>query len=352
MRQLKFLCLALAVFPTMRAQSSTNSLPPIPKDPLEILKAASPLYTFDDPQLKPWHLKGSYQLYNENGSPGDKGNYELWWVAPNTFRSSWSRSRATRNEWHTSDGRILVQATGEHLFYFEQRLQLLLISPLPDPTKFDPVDVKVEKDQLNLGKITFPCVTLSAPKRRDGTYPWVPGAGTGTFCFDSSNPVLRVTRTANVVYTEFDHLQKMQDRILAKEIAVTYGAQRVATFNIETVNGLASDESTIMPPAGAKESTPLNPAVSPSEAQTRLAKKTFPVYPPAAKAARITGTVVLDAWIGTDGKVKDVRVVGSPSSLLTSAAKDSVAQWQYEPYVVNGQPQEVNTLITVIFMMS
>jgi outer membrane biosynthesis protein TonB len=46
-----------------------------------------------------------------------------------------------------------------------------------------------------------------------------------------------------------------------------------------------------------------------------------------------------------------MRVVGSPSPLLTKAATDTVAQWQYKPYAVNGQPQEVNTIVTVVFMM-
>ena len=351
MRQLRAFCLALAGFPALHAQNSANSLPPLPKDPLAILKVAAPLYSFNDPQLKPWHLKGTYQLYNENGGLGEEGQYELWWVSPNTFRSSWSRPGATLDEWHTSDGKVLSKATGEHPFYFEEQLQLLLTSPLPDPAKFDPVDVKVEKEKLNLGKLSFPCVTITAPKRKDGTHPLVPGAGAGTYCFDSSVPVLRFMRSSNVVYTEFDHLEMMQNRILPKGITVSYGAQRIMTFTVDAVDGLASNQATVTPPADARQSSPFD-VISPSAALARLAKSVPPAYPPRAKAEHITGTVVLDAWIGTDGKVKDVRVVGSPSPLLTKAAEDAVAQWQYQPYVLNGEPQEVNTLVTVIFMMS
>ncbi len=351
MRQLIAFCVALAGLPALHAQSSANTLPPLPKDPLAILKVAAPLYSFNDPQLKPWHLKGTYQLYNENGGPREKGEYELWWVSPNTFRSSWSRPGAMLEEWHTSDGKVLSKATGEHLLYFERQLQVLLTSPLPDPARFDRDHVKVEKERLNLGKLSLPCVTITASTRKDGTYPLAPGAGAGTYCFDSSVPVLRVTRSSNVVFTEFDHLEMIQNRVVAKGIAVNFGAQPIITFSVDALEGLAANQATVTPPADATQSSPFD-VISPSAAQARLAKSVPPTYPGAAKAEHITGTVVLDAWIGTDGKVKDVRLVGSPSPLLTKAAKDAVAQWQYQPYLVGGQPQEVNTLVTVIFAMS
>jgi periplasmic protein TonB len=76
-----------------------------------------------------------------------------------------------------------------------------------------------------------------------------------------------------------------------------------------------------------------------------------PIYPPEAGRARIEGTVVLLAVIGKDGTVRDVRVQ-SGSPLLAQAAIDAVKQWRYRPYLLNGEPVEVDSQITITFNLS
>jgi len=76
-----------------------------------------------------------------------------------------------------------------------------------------------------------------------------------------------------------------------------------------------------------------------------------PQYPAEAGRARIEGTVILLAVIGIDGSVKDVRVEnGLP--LLAQAAIDAVKQWRYKPYMINGEPVEVDSRITINFTLS
>ncbi|MGH9603317.1 MAG: energy transducer TonB [Terriglobales bacterium] len=82
-----------------------------------------------------------------------------------------------------------------------------------------------------------------------------------------------------------------------------------------------------------------------------LLRRVQPVYPPIAKQAGIQGAVVLRAVIGRDGEIQELRVV-SGHPLLSSAAKDAVAQWRYRPYMLNGAPVEVETQVTVNFYLS
>ncbi len=73
-----------------------------------------------------------------------------------------------------------------------------------------------------------------------------------------------------------------------------------------------------------------------------------PTYPPLAKQARIQGVVVLEAVIGKDGTIQNLRVItGHP--LLIKAAQDAVSQWRYKPTMLNGEPVEVVTTVTVNF---
>lgn len=85
--------------------------------------------------------------------------------------------------------------------------------------------------------------------------------------------------------------------------------------------------------------------------EANLIHDVAPQYPPEAGRARIEGTVVLLAVIGTDGCVKDVRVEnGLP--ILAQAAIDAVKQWRYKPYMINGEPVEVDSRITINFTLS
>jgi protein TonB len=76
-----------------------------------------------------------------------------------------------------------------------------------------------------------------------------------------------------------------------------------------------------------------------------------PQYPPEAGRARLEGPVVLMAVIGQDGSVKDVRVE-SGLPILAQAAIDAVKQWRYKPYLIDGEPVEVDSRITINFTLS
>ena len=82
-----------------------------------------------------------------------------------------------------------------------------------------------------------------------------------------------------------------------------------------------------------------------------LIHKVTPPYPGIARAGRIQGDVVLKAIISTDGSIQDLQLV-SGHPMLVPAAIEAVKQWRYRPYLLNGQPVEVETTITVIFTLS
>ena len=86
-------------------------------------------------------------------------------------------------------------------------------------------------------------------------------------------------------------------------------------------------------------------------AEGNLVYDVAPKYPPEAGRAQIEGTVVLLAVIGKDGTVEDVRVK-SGLPILAQAAIEAVKQWRYRPYLLNGEPVEVDSQITINFTLS
>ncbi len=82
-----------------------------------------------------------------------------------------------------------------------------------------------------------------------------------------------------------------------------------------------------------------------------LIRRVQPAYPDLARKARVQGQVVLQAMISKQGTIEDLSVMeGHP--MLVRAALDAVSHWRYRPYILNGEPVEVATQITVNFSLA
>jgi len=81
-----------------------------------------------------------------------------------------------------------------------------------------------------------------------------------------------------------------------------------------------------------------------------ILRKIQPVYPPEAKRNHIQGSVVLRAVIGKDGHIKDLTPISGPQELIR-ASIGAVQQWVYRPYLLMGEPVEVDTQVTVNFIL-
>ena len=103
------------------------------------------------------------------------------------------------------------------------------------------------------------------------------------------------------------------------------------------------------PPAPAP--SPASPAKVPSGVVAgQLLTHVNPVYPEAAKSAKIQGTVLLHAIIGKDGTIENLQVVSGPKELRPSAL-EAVRQWVYKPYLLNGETTAVETTININYSL-
>jgi protein TonB len=105
------------------------------------------------------------------------------------------------------------------------------------------------------------------------------------------------------------------------------------------------------PVAVPKVATPQRVRVSAGVTSGLLVRKVNPVYPPLARQARISGTVILHAVISKDGSITGLSLI-SGHPMLAPAAIDAVKQWKYKPYLLNGEPVEVDTEVQVNFTLA
>jgi periplasmic protein TonB len=121
-----------------------------------------------------------------------------------------------------------------------------------------------------------------------------------------------------------------------------------AADGAQTGLGTVLDSLGSQPAKVVKQMPPRSVSISSGVMAGNLIAKTVPQYPTIAKAARIQGTVVLQATISKAGLIENLRVISGPP-MLQQAAMDAVRSWRYKPYLLNGDPVEVETTINVVF---
>jgi protein TonB len=118
-----------------------------------------------------------------------------------------------------------------------------------------------------------------------------------------------------------------------------------------SMGGVIGSVLSSTPVAVPKIATPQRVRVSSGVFAGLLVKRVQPNYPPLARQARIQGVVILQAQISKDGNIENLQLV-SGHPMLAPAAIEAVKQWKYKPYLLNGEPVEVETQVQVNFTLS
>ena len=112
------------------------------------------------------------------------------------------------------------------------------------------------------------------------------------------------------------------------------------------LDSVLGSDLVLPPPPPAVHHLPLSHMM-----EGNLIYRVQPLYPLLARQARIQGQVVLRAMISREGAIENLQVL-SGHPMLAPAAVDAVRQWRYRPYVLNGEPVEVETQVTVNFVLA
>jgi protein TonB len=144
------------------------------------------------------------------------------------------------------------------------------------------------------------------------------------------------------------HVNIIKEPPLPPEAPLSQGPS-VGNSDIDLLNVAPNSAETVRRPAAPPSAPQRVPVTSTIEA-AKLISRIQPIYPPLAIQARIQGRVVLHAIISKEGGVSELQVL-SGHPLLVNAALEAVRQWRYSPTLLSGQAAEVETTITVSFVL-
>jgi TonB family protein len=180
-----------------------------------------------------------------------------------------------------------------------------------------------------------------------------PFVGAPTYCFEPEKPILRLSSSAGAM-AEYNDIVTMRDKYLVRNLVFAFGGRTIMSATVKEITDLSPSDPALVPAVTAKAvAYELLATWAPQMVRDSgtLAKKVLPIYPPKAKELGKSGTVLLQARIGIDGKISNEQVVVGVSPLLNDSALTAVSQWVYKPYLVNGQPVEIETLIRVFYSL-
>ncbi|MDR3772238.1 MAG: energy transducer TonB [Terracidiphilus sp.] len=306
-----------------------------PRDPKELMRLAARTNGLAGDDVKPWHLKATYQSLDEQGNVKDQGTFEEFWVSDKKFTRTLTGSSLTETEYGTEKG-IMVsgpQNPPPDLLY---QLRSQFVGSLQSPESIERSSYELKQHEA--GKVNLDCLSMVSANGIPYGSVW---------CLDPEEAILRISA---LPYAQILHnsIIRFQERFIARDLKFTKQGRVLQTAHLDRIELYSiNDEALFQPPPEASAKR-LTVSIGAGVMAGMLVKKTRPEYPLYAKEARISGTVVLQAKISKTGSVEDLQVIGGPRE-LQNAALDAVKHWVYQPYLLNNEPVEVQTTINVIF---
>jgi TonB family protein len=317
----------------------------MPSDPAGLLNTSASVNGLNGTDLKPWHLKVSVQVLNEDGGIKDQGTIEEFWVSEKKYKIIYKSAASTQEEYGTEKGRLRTNAASPLPVPFNSILNEF-IDPFPSANIRE--HWVLDRQQREVSGAKLVCLTVTGFSMPAGVRPM---SGM-TYCFQPEKPILRISANpADKTYMIRNAVKDFHGHYLPGEIVSsrdgkeTFKAHLDEIESIETVN----DADFVAPP----DAKPILRVITVSAgvAQANLLKSPPPDYPLYAKSKSVQGTVVLQAMIGTDGHLSDLTVVSGPQE-LRDAALNALRKWVYKPYLLNGQAVSVKTTINVEFRLN
>jgi TonB family protein len=309
------------------------------------LHSAETTTSIDSTDIAPWHLKLIVKLFDRKGAVQEDGSIEEWYGGPALNLITFTTSGYTGSVLRNGDGTFRTAGIGPS----PMLLQVLLdqaVHPMPKDSEIDESQPELRK--TDFGKVSLDCIMLSQPVKMDTQMPL--GLFL-TYCFDPGKDSLRASYNFGSQLAVRNTLGKFRGQVVSEDIMVSERGLKAASGHLEILNGAAIDAAIFtrdenMQAAGKPV------LVSGGMMKGQLISEVQPLYPEAARHKHIQGSVMMRAVIGRDGRIHQLQLKSAPDPDLAIAALAAVRQWVYKSFLLNGEPADVDTTITVNVNMS
>jgi hypothetical protein len=310
------------------AFQGTNPVTPVDSINLaEQLRTESSLNGLKSDDLHPWHIAIAYDEFDNDGDNVHSGVVEEFWAGPKKYKIIYKSDNLNQTNFGTEQGLFRL---GDQRWPNRAETQVLaeVINPFSYATTVQ--GFRMSSVERTFGLHSLSCVVFE--NQRAISPPT-------QYCFDKDSSVLRYVRGEGWFQTVYNDIVAVEGHNIAREVEVTDGGKRYLQLHVKTIEALSQvNEGDFAPPADAtnlsgKTITGVNP---------RPIKTSFPEWPNKLRQQHFSVTV--DIIIGKDGHVVSAHATEGPSDAY-KAAEATALKWIFQPYLVAGEPAEVETHI-------
>lgn len=278
--------------------------------------------------LRPWHIVIAYDQFDEDGDKVHSGVVEELWAGPKKYRISYKSDNLNQTDYSTTQGLFRL---GDQRW--PNRAEIQVRTAVIDPFSYAATleGFHAKSVERTFGAFSLDCVTLEHG----------PGAISSPtqYCFDHNGSALRYSRGPEWFQTTYNDNIPFQGSKIAQEVEVTDGGKPYLRLHVKTIEAISNpDEKDFMPPGDAinlqgKRLSGVFP---------KPLKQTLPEWSTSLRLQHFSVTV--EIVIGKDGRVVSAHAVSGPANAYKDA-ENTVRKWTFQPYLVVGEPAEVETKI-------
>jgi TonB family protein len=313
------------------------------ESPASRLEAASTLTSLEGVDQPAWHLKLDVTIFGDKGKNPSEGTIEVWHAGADerTVYAFGEASSTTLKH----DGKTYYRLSGSSLPFEAGEVLQQVLHPGPGPNETN--DAVPEMQKHKFGKVELNCVMLTQPIKGAGIFPL---GLFPTYCLDATG-IIRYTYNFGGQSVILNRMGRFLGHEVATEGVIRGDEFEVASAKVVTLATYTPQADEFLPAENMVEVGATARIAGGVIAGNRVSF-VEPMYPESAKERHESGSVILRAVIGRDGHVHSLRPTNAADADFVIAAIAAVRQWTYRPYLLNGEPTEVDTTITVNFALN
>ena len=278
-------------------------------------------------ELQPWHIVVTYDQFDEDGDNVHSGVYEEYWAGAKKYKRIYKSDNLNQTDYATAKG---LYRLGDQ--QWPDRAQIQVRTEIVDPFSYAATLVGFHGRTIErtFSGYQLQCVLLE--KDSEISNPT-------QYCFEPDGSVLRYSKGFGWYQTVYNRIAPFQGRSLAQDVEVTDGGKPYLKLRVGAIELISHvDDADFAPPSTAIG--PLGDRVS--GVHPVPIKTSFPQWPASLRSQHFT--VTAEIVIGKDGHVMSAHGVSGPAEAF-KACEDSVRKWVFKPYLILGEPAEVEAKI-------
>ncbi len=322
----------------------SQKLVPSTDDLRRNLEEASKTATLESAGTPAFRVEAKFDTFNYLGKPDGSGTVVEEWLSPGTQRRVVTfRGLVWTQVSH--GGTVRISGSSFEGSFMERRVIEALLRPGPAAERLQLVTPSYKP--LTAGTVALDCVVLAPMDvvEKSNAADKSPSA----YCLSGNPRILRIVEERYALVLGYNHFSKLGEHLLAKDISISQGRVERAAIHVTSFRTAPElKEADFVLPSGP-DSSAEDVTVSADVEAGSIVKKVTPQYPEDARQNHVAGTVTLAAIIDKMGSITHLEVLSAPTVSMAEASVGAVRQWKYKPYLLNGEPAEVDTTVTVNF---